>query len=539
MGKPGKDKSFPRGLHSTNLTIFFIGAMSLLVCVCILVYVVFAADENSGQELNLIMFDESNSDKYTVCNDGTRGGYYFGKALDPQQTDIWVIHLPGGGQCYDEQSCNSRSKGLMSSKNFDSKIYVQGFLDKSPAKTPLWGANKAYLAYCSSDGYMGDVGASDDTWGYHFRGQRLVAALFQAIKDDHNFNNASIVYLTGTSAGARGMMTLVDQLVSTVLPPTATAVALLDSPYYLDIQPYSAQSKGFQYQEQQKYALFNTTGILSDECVAAYPSPSEQWKCQFGQYRMPFVKTPYFVIASQYDSYQLEELTQRDPDDYSADTVRYTESFAQLDREGIRNLSLADLAEENVKFHKDTKEEYLPSQHGLRRRFGSQQQVPSPHPQSPTSNSYHLRVREKEEHISQPSPAQSAIRASEATVVSSDVVGASGGAGVGVGVGYGFYTWACYNHAVANSDLFYTAATTEGVSQKQAFEAYLARKPAVPAATKVQAKVQAKEEAVLEEGVPQEVARARTAASDVADPRWEMSWTDNCLTFNCGQHCKG
>lgn len=49
------------------------------------------------------------------------------------------------------------------------------------------------------------------------------------------------------------------------------------------------------------------TGILSDECGSAYPH--EPWKCQLGQYRMPFVKTSFFMVASQFDAYQLHYLT--------------------------------------------------------------------------------------------------------------------------------------------------------------------------------------------------------------------------------------
>lgn len=482
-----------------------VGTMSLLVCIGILVFVVFA-EANGGQEMHLIMFDESNSDEYTVCNDGTRGGYYFAKASDPAQTNVWVVHLPGGGQCYDEQSCDTRSRDLMSSNHFESTVHVGGFLDKTPDKTPLWGANKAYLAYCSSDGYMGDVGASDATWGYHFRGQRLVSALFQALINDHNFNNATKVYLTGTSAGARGMMTQIDKLVSTKVPTSATVVGLLDSPYYLDIQPYSEDSKGFQHQEQQKYALYNTLRVISDDCAAAYPDTSEQWKCQFGQYRMPFVKTPYFVIASQYDSYQLEELTQSEPKEYSPETFRYTESFAQLDRTSMRSLSTTVVDPSGLRSgdgdsgDSAVREEKYPVEDvPVKRSF--RQQTPRPGHSTPlapliamqsTSGGQQLRQRP----VGDCSTTKTADIAVEEIRAFTSPVAYSGG--------YGYFTWACYNHAVANTELFYRASTSEGVSQKEAFEAYLARIP-----------------------------------EDVSVPSWAMSWTDDCVAFSCGQHCKG
>jgi hypothetical protein len=77
--------------------------------------------------------------------------------------------------------------------------------------------------------------------------------------------------------------------------PNAKIIGFLDSPYYLDIEPYSDKFPGFPYEEQQKFSLYNTTEIISPECAEKY-APDE-WKCQFGVYRMPLVKTPYFMIV--------------------------------------------------------------------------------------------------------------------------------------------------------------------------------------------------------------------------------------------------
>jgi hypothetical protein len=43
-----------------------------------------------------------------VCNDGSRGGYYFSPSAVGGANDTFIIHLPGGGQCYDEESCRAR-----------------------------------------------------------------------------------------------------------------------------------------------------------------------------------------------------------------------------------------------------------------------------------------------------------------------------------------------------------------------------------------------------------------------------------------------
>ena len=164
-------------------------------------------------------------------------GYYYANASSPDHASTFVIYFPGGGQCYDEKTCTTRRKDLSSSVGAPSMIEVEGLLDSDPSVTPLWGANKAYLWYCSSDAYMGNVGASEvttiyyndavyvhhvlmiaqDTWNLHFRGQVLVESFIAALLRDHDLHTATKIYLCGQSAGARGMMTWIDNLVSSYL----------------------------------------------------------------------------------------------------------------------------------------------------------------------------------------------------------------------------------------------------------------------------------------------------------------------------------
>lgn len=123
-------------------------------------------------------------------------------------------------------------------------------MDNYESNSPLFGANKAALGYCSSDGYMGDAGASSDTWNYHFRGQALIRAMISELKRQHKFNDATKVVFSGCSAGGRGVMTNIDALIAEKYLPDFT-IGLLDSPYYVDIIPYDTTAfEGFQYQEK-------------------------------------------------------------------------------------------------------------------------------------------------------------------------------------------------------------------------------------------------------------------------------------------------
>lgn len=58
----------------------------------------------SSTKMHLISL--SSADPFAVCNDGTAGGYYFSPS--PTSKNIFLIHLPGGAQCYDEESCQKR-----------------------------------------------------------------------------------------------------------------------------------------------------------------------------------------------------------------------------------------------------------------------------------------------------------------------------------------------------------------------------------------------------------------------------------------------
>ena len=54
----------------------------------------------------------------------------------------------------------------MSSQKFPESCPMNGILSASPDISPHWNANKVLVGYCSSDGFMGDAGATPSTWSY-------------------------------------------------------------------------------------------------------------------------------------------------------------------------------------------------------------------------------------------------------------------------------------------------------------------------------------------------------------------------------------
>ena len=53
-------------------------------------------------------------------------------------------------------------------------------------------------------------------------------------------------------------------IIDHIQPIEAEVVGFLDSPYYLDVVPYTSSFPGFPHQEEQKYLLFNTTGEVPE-----------------------------------------------------------------------------------------------------------------------------------------------------------------------------------------------------------------------------------------------------------------------------------
>ena len=71
------------------------------------------------------------------CNDGSQGGYYHEKASSLTNATKWVIHLQGGGECTDKQSCEKRlSSALGSSKHFAATFAPYQLASSDPQQNP-------------------------------------------------------------------------------------------------------------------------------------------------------------------------------------------------------------------------------------------------------------------------------------------------------------------------------------------------------------------------------------------------------------------
>ena len=201
---------------------------------------------------------------------------------------------------------------------------------------------------------MGNAGPESNSWNWQFRGQRIIEALFTALaagvdvtntstlhflnhthadvttSSTHTLTAQSKVLFAGCSAGARGAMMSADYIQPMLPPGSPPVLAFFDSPLWVDIYPAEASIMPLENQTQLVYGLVNASGRIPADCAAAYPG-DEGWKCLYGQYRMPFVRVPYLMSASQADKYQLTYNEGGSPP-YVGSNATYADAFQQAVR---------------------------------------------------------------------------------------------------------------------------------------------------------------------------------------------------------------
>jgi len=261
-----------------------------------------------------------------MCNDGSPGAYYFRPGTEGSRQ--WLVYLDAAGWCWDDMSCRHPWQILHgTSKYFPrtakelrlraDKYLRSGILD--PEYGPLAKAHVAYVKSCSNDAFMGNLSPTKPSsapfnqrtprQGWHFRGRQIVLAVFADLRRRMGLGNQSedrVVY-GGCSAGARGALVTLDHIAQTrSIVGQASVVGLLDSGFWVPAVPGHSSGPGWRsFEEQLKSAMFfaNESAYINPECSKTFKG--ESWKCLMGSYILPFVRTPYFLVHSQYDLFAI------------------------------------------------------------------------------------------------------------------------------------------------------------------------------------------------------------------------------------------
>ena len=83
------------------------------------------------------------------------------------------------------------------------------------------------MVYCSSDAWAGDAGPASNPMGWQFRGQRIVAAVLQTLRQQQGLGSlpGTRLLFAGCSAGSRGAMFNLDRVPARRAPGPAPFIA--------------------------------------------------------------------------------------------------------------------------------------------------------------------------------------------------------------------------------------------------------------------------------------------------------------------------
>lgn len=168
-----------------------------------------------------------------------------------------------------------------------------------------------YLTYCSSDLWSGDVAASNATFGYSFRGRRIVRATITALAANFGLGSTlrQRMLFGGCSAGAIGAMSNLDLVAEQVKSLTfpVEVMGLLDAAALVDVYPagWPWSPDLLPLQTLMSWLVEVIDPVFPADCVALY-SGSDSWKCMWSSYRLPLVQTPFFTNAVQTDDFFLQ-----------------------------------------------------------------------------------------------------------------------------------------------------------------------------------------------------------------------------------------
>jgi len=304
-----------------------------------------------------------------VCNDGSASGYYWA-AGRANSSDWIVLLESGGWcwdapSCAKRCADGSKDHRRCTSSGWQEERSFSGLLaSKAPR---LANANKVYVPYCTSDAHVGDATAFGMEFRGAAVVRAVLRDLVMTRGLGGRGADAPPARLLfgGLSAGSRGAMVHLDS-VQGMLPLVEAARlhgaasaawhpgvqrvqvrgfprsshlqwlyslrryllrqvrGFLDSAAWLDLQPLRPTPPSFYglaNATRQVVAFANVSHLDTDRGeadpgtnTAVHPGKDaagdadaeQRWRGLFGEHRLPAIRTPYLLLASQFDSYQLD-----------------------------------------------------------------------------------------------------------------------------------------------------------------------------------------------------------------------------------------
>jgi len=259
------------------------------------------------------------------CLDGSAPAYYFEPASKSEDADKWVLYIQGGGWCYKDEACLTRSKTNLGSSNEMSKSTAgHGIFSSDANENPEFHSwNHVVLAYCDGASFSGMRRDAVSVGGkkIYYRGYYNLKAIINALLKDHGMNKATQVILTGGSAGGAATFIHADQIAS-MLPNTVKRykAAPLSGMFMHHVNVNGEHV--YDTQLKHVFEMQNCTYGVDTHCLVGRPD-NEKYLCMFGQEAIKTLMTPMFVFNSFYDEWSLrcimtaEPVKPESPDNYN------------------------------------------------------------------------------------------------------------------------------------------------------------------------------------------------------------------------------
>ncbi len=206
-------------------------------------------------------------------------------------------HITGGWICHDEDSCRERAvleSPRMSSARWPPTRSTGGILSADPTENPhLSDANHVFVPYCSSDSWSGTRRGGKGQLS--FLGSAILRQVIAELSSFEDLLHADELYLSGSSAGAIGVLVNLDAVSDALTPAGVNVRGIVDSGWFLDDHGCGSHDDGsFPSSSRCKFIRDLKVGMemwrakVPESCRTEFAD--EPWKCYIGYRMYPLIK---------------------------------------------------------------------------------------------------------------------------------------------------------------------------------------------------------------------------------------------------------
>ncbi|CAO2838830.1 unnamed protein product [Amaranthus hypochondriacus] len=281
-----------------------VSILLLLICAPWNVHSLYNHHKNNRLEIGMTMVKNTTAKAFgAYCLDGSLPAYHISRGFGSGASN-WILQFEGGGWCNDVESCLERSITRRGSTHYMTKVEIfNGILSNNISQNPdFYNWNRIKLRYCDGASFAGNSKFDNGTSLMYFRGQKI----WQAIIFDllpKGLANAEKALLSGCSAGGLATFLHCDSFTK-FLPRNATVKCLSDAGFFMDIPDIANENTSRTFYNN----LITLQGVeqnLDKNCTSTLEDPK---LCFFPQHLLGFIKTPFFILNTAYDVYQLNHI---------------------------------------------------------------------------------------------------------------------------------------------------------------------------------------------------------------------------------------